>query len=201
MRPRSAAIVRPSVRHTESNRQTASPYRRSFSVVRGTGYTIAHRPIASLPLIPHPQQNWVACVDEIDNAHVGLIGMLAMQASSVLLQGTFPRNRHCKHQGVERRMVETFADQFTCGQQNARGIGGQGLQVGYQRRSLIPGQPTMQHKRCRHHAPSSARKMAAICSVRSVSTRTLRPRSTAAPISAATASVRAWSLARCRNTS
>ena len=34
-----------------------------------------------------------------------------------------PRNRHGQHQGVQRRVVESFADQFSGGQQNARRLG------------------------------------------------------------------------------
>ena len=44
------------------------------------------------------------------DAYILLVGMLSVQTSSVLLQGSFPGDRHGQRQRVERRMVEAFAD-------------------------------------------------------------------------------------------
>jgi hypothetical protein len=38
--------------------------------------------------------------------------VFAVQTAGVLLQRVLPRDRHGQHQGVERRMVESFADQL-----------------------------------------------------------------------------------------
>jgi hypothetical protein len=61
-------------------------------------------------------------INEVNDPHVRLVGVLAMQATGVLLQRAFPRNRHRQHQCVERRMVEPFANQFARGQQDPRYI-------------------------------------------------------------------------------
>jgi hypothetical protein len=59
---------------------------RSFSIsVSLYRYPVAHRPVAALALVPHPQQRRVAGVDEVDDAHVGLGGMLPVQTAGVLL--------------------------------------------------------------------------------------------------------------------
>lgn len=65
----------------------------------------------------------MAGVHEIDDAHVGLRSMFAVQSTCVLLQCAFPRNRHCQNQSVERGMVESFTDQFAGRKQYAWGIG------------------------------------------------------------------------------
>ena len=69
---------------------------------------IPHGFVSTLSLVPHPQQYRVAGVDEVDDPHVGLGGMLTVKSAGVLLQRTLPRHGHRQHQGVERRMVETF---------------------------------------------------------------------------------------------
>ena len=84
--------------------------------------TVTHCPIAALPFIPHPQQRRVCGVHKVDDADIGFAGVFAVEPSGILLQGSFPRDRHCQHQGVERRMVESLADQFAGRQQNARRI-------------------------------------------------------------------------------
>ena len=61
-------------------------------------------------------------VDNINDTHVRFGGMLTVQASRILLQRTFPGDRHRQHQRVERRMIEAFADQLAGGQQHARCI-------------------------------------------------------------------------------
>jgi hypothetical protein len=44
----------------------------------------------------------MAGVDEIEDAHAGLAGMLAVQAAGLLLQRALPGNRHGQHQRVQR---------------------------------------------------------------------------------------------------
>ena len=78
--------------------------------------------IAPLPFVPHPQQRRVTGIDEVDDPHVGLGRVLAVQATGVLLQRSLPRNRHSQHQGVERRMIKTLANQLSGGQQYTRRI-------------------------------------------------------------------------------
>jgi hypothetical protein len=55
----------------------------------------------------------VAGIHEIDDPHIGLAGVLPMQAPSVLLQRALPGNRHRQDQRVQRRMVEALADEFS----------------------------------------------------------------------------------------
>jgi len=57
----------------------------------------------------------------IVDANILLVGVFPVQASGVLLQASFPGDRHSQHQGVERRMVEAFADQAAGGEQDSRG--------------------------------------------------------------------------------
>jgi hypothetical protein len=45
----------------------------------------------------------------IVNQDIGLARVLAMQAPGILLQGSLPRDWQCQDQGVQRRMIETFA--------------------------------------------------------------------------------------------
>ena len=40
--------------------------------------SVSHRPVAALAFVPHPQQRRMAGVDEIDDAHIGLGGVLAV---------------------------------------------------------------------------------------------------------------------------
>src|SRR5690606_34658808 len=42
---------------------------------------IPHRPIATLALVPHPQQGRMPRVDEVDDAHIGLAGVFPVQAT------------------------------------------------------------------------------------------------------------------------
>jgi hypothetical protein len=84
---------------------------------------VSHRSVSTLALILHPQQCRVTGIDEIDDAYISLGGVLAVKSARVLLQGAFPRSRHCQHQSVERRMVESFTNQLSGRQQNAWGIG------------------------------------------------------------------------------
>lgn len=95
--------------------------RHQGSAIRGTDVgtdAISHRAIATLPLVPHAHQRRVAGVDEVDDPHIGLVRMPPVQAPCVLLQCAPPGNRHGQHQGVQRRMVEAFADQLSGGQQD-----------------------------------------------------------------------------------
>ena len=61
---------------------------------------VAHRPIAALPLVPHSQESRVTGINEIDDPHVGLCRVLAVQATRILLQSALPRYRHRQYQGV-----------------------------------------------------------------------------------------------------
>ena len=40
--------------------------------------SVSHRPVSTLALIPHPQQRRVTGVHEVNDAHVGLGGVLAV---------------------------------------------------------------------------------------------------------------------------
>jgi hypothetical protein len=44
---------------------------------------VPHRTIAPLPFVPHPQQRRVTGIDEIDDPHVRLGRVLAVQATGV----------------------------------------------------------------------------------------------------------------------
>ena len=71
----------------------------------------------------------MAGVDGIDDANIGLGRVLTVQTAGILLQRPLPRNGHCQDKGVEWRVVESFADQFAGGQQHARCIRGQSVQL------------------------------------------------------------------------
>ena len=89
----------------------------------------------------------MACIDEVDDPHIGFAGVLPVQPARVLLQGALPRHWHGQHQGVQRRMVESFADQFSGGQKDARRIGWQRVQFVDEDGSLLLRHPPMQHQR------------------------------------------------------
>lgn len=46
---------------------------------------VSHRLVTALALVPHAPQRRVAGIDEVDDPHAGLAGVLAVQAASVLL--------------------------------------------------------------------------------------------------------------------
>ena len=52
-----------------------------------TADAIPHRPVAALPLVPHPQQRRVAGVNKVDDPHVGLAGAIIQS----ILAGQQPR--------------------------------------------------------------------------------------------------------------
>lgn len=52
--------------------------------------SVTHRPIAPLPFVPHFQQRRVTGIHEINNAYIGLGGVLTVQSASVLLQRALP---------------------------------------------------------------------------------------------------------------
>ena len=49
-------------------------------------------------------------IDEVDDTSGDFAGMLAVQPSGVLLQRSFPGDRHGKNQSIQRWMIEAFAD-------------------------------------------------------------------------------------------
>ncbi|MNR54630.1 hypothetical protein D3C85_1748540 [compost metagenome] len=49
-------------------------------------------------------------IDKVNDAYVGLAGMLAVQSPGILLKVALPGNWHGQDQGIQRRMVESFAD-------------------------------------------------------------------------------------------
>jgi hypothetical protein len=51
---------------------------RGLSIARINAYSIAHRAIAALALLPHPQQRRVAGVDEVDDPHIGFAGVFSV---------------------------------------------------------------------------------------------------------------------------
>ena len=73
---------------------------------------ISHRLVVTLPLAPHPQQDRVSGIDEVDEAHIGLARMLTRQASRILLKGTLSGNRHGQSSINLRRMIEAFTHHF-----------------------------------------------------------------------------------------
>jgi hypothetical protein len=107
---------------------------------------VAHRPVATLALVPHANQGWVTGVDEVDDPHIGLAGVLSMQPASVLLQRSLPRDGHRQDQGIEGRMVESFADELAGGEQNTRRIGWQRIEFFDERGALLPGHPSVKNE-------------------------------------------------------
>ena len=49
-------------------------------------------------------------VYEVDDPHVGLAGVRAVQAPRLLLQRTLPGQWHERHQRVQRRVIEALAN-------------------------------------------------------------------------------------------
>jgi hypothetical protein len=76
---------------------------------------------------PTCEQCRVAGVDEIDDSDTRLGGVLPVQATGVLLKGTFPGNGHRQDEGIERRMIKTLTHQLSGRQQDARGVRWQGI--------------------------------------------------------------------------
>lgn len=70
---------------------------------------VAHCSVVALPFVPHPQQSRVACIHEIDDAHVGLGGEFTVEAAGILLRGSLPRDQHRQYQGVEDGVVKPLA--------------------------------------------------------------------------------------------
>jgi hypothetical protein len=71
----------------------------------------------------------LAGVHEVDDSNIGFAGVFAVQAAGVLLQRAFPRNRHGQHQGVQWRVIKTFANQLAGGQQDARRLRRQQIEL------------------------------------------------------------------------
>lgn len=111
---------------------------------------IPHCPITTLPLIPHTQQRWVAGIDKVDDPHIGLGRVLAVQSARVLLQGPLPRHRHGQHQGIQRRMIKPFTDQLAGRQQDTRRIRWQRAQFLDECRALLLGYSPVQDKQLWH---------------------------------------------------
>ena len=87
----------------------------------------------------------MARVDQINNPHIRLCGVLAMQPTCVLLQRALPRYRHRQYQGVQRRMIEAFAHQLACGEQNAWRLRREFIELSDHLRALFLGHSAMQH--------------------------------------------------------
>jgi uncharacterized protein YifN (PemK superfamily) len=82
--------------------------------------SVAHRPIAALPFVPHAQQCRVPGIHKIDNPDVGLARLFSMQSSGVLLQRSLPRNGHRQYQRVQRRVIKALAHELACRQEYTR---------------------------------------------------------------------------------
>ncbi len=76
---------------------------------------IAHRPIAPLAFVPHALQYRMTAIHKIHDDHAGFGGIRSVQTAGILLQRTFPGHWHPQDQGIKRRMVEAFPDQFSRG--------------------------------------------------------------------------------------
>jgi hypothetical protein len=69
----------------------------------------------------------VAGIHKIQDSDISLGGMFTMQSARVLLQSSFSGDRHCQHQGVERRVIKTLADKFSGSEQDAGSLRWQGV--------------------------------------------------------------------------
>jgi hypothetical protein len=79
-----------------------------------------------------------------------LLACSPVQAACVLLQRAFPGNRHRQYQGVQRRMIETFADELPDGQQDEGCLGRQRVEFRNERSPLLPRHPAVQDEWRRH---------------------------------------------------
>ena len=65
--------------HSEGEAENRSNQRHGVTVAGfADNYPIAHRPVAALPPVPHAQQRRMAAVNEVDDAHVVLAGVLSV---------------------------------------------------------------------------------------------------------------------------
>lgn len=88
----------------------------------------------------------MASVNEVNDPYISLAGVFPVQAARVLLQRTFPRNRHGQHQGIQRRMIETFPDELPGGQQDAWRLRRQRIKFCNDGNPLLLRDPTVQYE-------------------------------------------------------
>ena len=69
-----------------------------------------------------------------------------MQATGVLLQRSFPRHRHRQQQSVERRVIEAFPYQASCGYHDAGCVWWKGLEGSQGCAALALAQAAMQNE-------------------------------------------------------
>jgi hypothetical protein len=56
-----------------------------FIWVTCTANLVAHGMVTTLAFVPHAQQRRVAGVDKVDNAHIGFVNVISVQADCILL--------------------------------------------------------------------------------------------------------------------
>ena len=81
---------------------------------RGLFDGVAKRPISQSPLRGHARQHRHQFVDVVNDQNLGLSGMLAVEATYILSQRTFPGYGHREEQRVESRIIKTLTEIPPC---------------------------------------------------------------------------------------
>ena len=107
---------------------------------------VSHGPIAPLPFFPHAGQLGLIGFNVIVDAYIFLVHMFPMQAACVLLERSFPGDRHGQYECIQGRMIKAFADQATCGKNDTGCAFGKIVQFGEKDFALLFRNAAMQHK-------------------------------------------------------
>src|SRR5712671_4965551 len=120
--PKSTYNVRSHVeRNTHSARPKIDPPGKA-SVPHNLGKCIAERRVPCKPLLVHASQHRHHHIRIVVDVDFALVVVQTMQAADVLLQRTFPRNRHCKKKRIKTWIVKSLAEVTSGSQNHARFI-------------------------------------------------------------------------------
>src|SRR5882762_141261 len=92
------------------------------SVPHSLGNRIAERRVPRKPLLVHASQHRHHHIRIVVDVDFTLVVVETMQAAHVLLQSTFPRNRHCKKKRIKTWVVKSLAEVTSGRQDHARFI-------------------------------------------------------------------------------
>ena len=73
-------------------------------------YRVAKRTISPLPLRSHARQHRHQLVDVVNDQNLSLSGVLAMEATYILSQRTFPGYGHSEEERVEPWIIKTLTE-------------------------------------------------------------------------------------------
>ena len=105
---------------------------------------VADRLVAGAALVEHAGKHRDIEVGVIVDADLALAIVEAMEAAGILGDDAAPGDRHGEEQGVEPRVVETFADEFAGGDHDARFIFRNGCEPGHRLAQGFPAHAALQ---------------------------------------------------------